>query len=145
MTAHFPVFLLIGNLVLAAWIYAAGKEFAENRRDGAAADLLIWANLCPLVRIRGRHDRYLTIKEGLHDAGVAAFAATAGLSEREQKILNYIFHGRGNRHIIKLPGISYHTVKHHLTSIYRKSGCRNRMDIVEHCRRGYLRGDCIYV
>jgi DNA-binding NarL/FixJ family response regulator len=68
----------------------------------------------------------------------AATRAAAGLPEdsllhltgRERTVAHAALEGRTNQEIADTLGISDRTVKHHLTSIFRKSGVRNRTELV---------------
>lgn len=52
------------------------------------------------------------------------------ISEREKEIIQLILNGKGNNEIKELLFISYHTVKNHLSNIYRKLNVRNRHELV---------------
>lgn len=60
---------------------------------------------------------------------------TEALTARERDVLVYVAEGHGNREIGELLGISEHTVKFHLASIYGKLGVGNRMEAVQHALR----------
>ena len=51
-----------------------------------------------------------------------------GLSPREAEILKRVAAGRSNREIAKELWLSEHTVKYHLTNVYRKLGVSGRTD-----------------
>jgi DNA-binding NarL/FixJ family response regulator len=51
-----------------------------------------------------------------------------GLSPRESEILKRVAAGRSNREIAKELWLSEHTVKYHLTNVYRKLGVSGRTD-----------------
>jgi len=57
------------------------------------------------------------------------------LTARERDVLAYVAEGHGNREIGQLLGISEHTVKFHLASIYGKLGVGNRTEAVQHALR----------
>jgi DNA-binding NarL/FixJ family response regulator len=59
------------------------------------------------------------------------------LTPREQEILELVAQGQSNRRIAATLGISEHTVKFHLASIYGKLGASTRTEAV---RRGLRRG-----
>jgi len=52
------------------------------------------------------------------------------LTKRELEILELILEGRSNREIDTRLFISYHTVKNHVTSIYRKLGVSSRYQLI---------------
>jgi DNA-binding CsgD family transcriptional regulator len=57
------------------------------------------------------------------------------LTARELDVLSHVAEGHGNREIGDLLGISEHTVKFHLASIYGKLGVGNRTEAVQHALR----------
>jgi DNA-binding NarL/FixJ family response regulator len=66
-------------------------------------------------------------------------AADQALTPREQELLRYLGEGLGNREIAHAMGLSDHTVKFHLRSIYAKLGVRTRTEAVSVAvRRGLL-------
>jgi DNA-binding CsgD family transcriptional regulator len=65
-------------------------------------------------------------------AGVPATPDGAGLTEREREILAAIAHGKTTKTISGELWLSEHTVKFHLTNIYRKLGVRNRSGAVRY-------------
>jgi DNA-binding NarL/FixJ family response regulator len=89
-------------------------------------------------QLRGR------IRAALDAAGIhAVFAdddadvANEELTARELDVLAALGDGLGNRAIAARLGISEHTVKFHLASIYGKLGASSRADAV---RRAFRRG-----
>jgi len=52
------------------------------------------------------------------------------ISEREKEIIQLIIDGKGNNDIKEQLFISYHTVKNHLTNIYKKLNVKNRHELV---------------
>ncbi|MDX6702004.1 MAG: hypothetical protein QOF26_2230 [Baekduia sp.] len=66
-------------------------------------------------------------------------APASELSPRERDVLALVASGATNREIASTVHLSPHTVKEHLTSLYRKLGARNRTDAVQRAqRRGLL-------
>lgn len=70
--------------------------------------------------------------------GLAAPSATAetaindiGLTERERELIPFIIDGLSNEEIGKRLFISPHTVKNHVTNIYRKTGVTNRIELLK--------------
>jgi DNA-binding NarL/FixJ family response regulator len=55
-------------------------------------------------------------------------ARQAGLSPRETQMLKRLAEGRSNREIARELWLSEHTVKYHLTNVYRKLGVRGRTE-----------------
>jgi DNA-binding NarL/FixJ family response regulator len=60
--------------------------------------------------------------------GAEAPALTIGLSPRETEILRRVAAGRPNKEIARELWLSEHTVKYHLTRIYKKIGVRGRTE-----------------
>ncbi len=69
----------------------------------------------------------------------AAQALTGPLSDRELEVLNLISEGQSNKLIAHSLGISEHTVKTHVASIFQKLGAGSRTEAVSHAiRRGLV-------
>jgi DNA-binding NarL/FixJ family response regulator len=64
-------------------------------------------------------------------------APVEALTERETQILQLLARGLANKQIAAALGISEHTVKFHVSSIYAKLGATNRTEAV---RKGLQRG-----
>jgi len=62
--------------------------------------------------------------------GLDGLARDAGISEREKEIILLVASGLDNREIGKKLFISPKTVKNHMTSIYAKTGAKNRVQLV---------------
>lgn len=62
---------------------------------------------------------------------------SAALTERESQVLQWLGRGLANKQIAAQLGISEHTVKFHISSIYTKLGVANRAEVV---RVGVQRG-----
>jgi two-component system, NarL family, nitrate/nitrite response regulator NarL len=52
-----------------------------------------------------------------------------GLTERQREILGAVVQGLNNREIAKQFAISEHTVKHHLTQVFNKTGVSTRLEL----------------
>ncbi len=65
---------------------------------------------------------------GLSGSPGGRSAREAGLSARETEILKRVASGRSNREIAGELWLSEHTVKYHLTNVYRKIGVKGRTD-----------------
>lgn len=69
----------------------------------------------------------------------AQVADSGELTPRERELLRFLGEGCGNREIAAAMGLSDHTVKFHLRSIYAKLGARTRTEAVSLAvRRGLL-------
>ena len=53
----------------------------------------------------------------------------ASLTEREWQIVQMVAEGENNKHIATKLDISERTVKHHLTTIFRKTGTKDRLNL----------------
>lgn len=70
---------------------------------------------------------------------LAAYLQEFGLTPREQEIVALIRRGKDNRQMSDELFVSIHTVKHHVTAIFRKLKVRNRIqlvNLVSHLRGG---------
>ena len=65
--------------------------------------------------------------------GLGEESLTEALTAREKEILQHMAEGLANKQIALLLGISEHTVKFHLSSLYVKLGISSRTEAV---RRG---------
>lgn len=62
------------------------------------------------------------------------------LSEREMEVLDCVVHGKSNKEIASLLGISHQTVKNHVTAILRKFGVEDRTQaVVFALKRGWVK------
>ncbi len=68
-------------------------------------------------------------------AGVSETTAPFGLTLRESEILPLLLEGASNEEIGEKLHISPHTVKNHITVIYRKTGTENRFDLLKTLKR----------
>jgi DNA-binding CsgD family transcriptional regulator len=64
------------------------------------------------------------------DADLALFLREFGLTEREIQIVGLICRGRDNRALADELYVSIHTVKHHVTAIFRKLKVKSRLQLV---------------
>jgi DNA-binding NarL/FixJ family response regulator len=75
----------------------------------------------------------------LFAAAAALAARDAGLTPKQQTILNLLSAGLSNKDIAKELWVSEQTVKFHLTSIYRTLGVRSRLEAIAQAReRGLI-------
>jgi DNA-binding NarL/FixJ family response regulator len=51
------------------------------------------------------------------------------LSEREQQVAELVGRGMSNKEIAELMNITVRTVKAHLSSVFVKTGCRDRLEV----------------
>ncbi len=85
------------------------------------------------VRVTGEGD---TPEEAqLGEAAPDALVVFEPLTTRERDVLEWLALGLSNRAIAERLGISEHTVKFHVTSIYGKLGVSSRAEAVRHAAR----------
>ncbi len=102
--------------------YMLGENFRQAVSTVAAGQL--W--LMPSILNRFiQNMAAVPIAEDQADA--AAF--WAAVSKREKEVALYIAKGFSNQEIADAMFVSLRTVKGHLTSIYGKTGCRDRMEL----------------
>ncbi|HSG28464.1 MAG TPA: helix-turn-helix transcriptional regulator, partial [Candidatus Krumholzibacterium sp.] len=93
---------------------------------------LLYPNLVPLIWVQ----RYLLPWFRAYSArtseamDLTGITARYGLSPRESEILGLIMQGKSNRDMEESLFISYHTVKNHVYSIYRKLGVKSRFELL---------------
>ncbi len=63
---------------------------------------------------------------------------TFGLTERERRVVDLVVAGHTNREISQKLTVSQDTVKHHLTSIFDKTGASNRLELALFALYGQL-------
>ncbi len=72
-----------------------------------------------------------SVKAVLHDRGIISHdGVTGGISGREQEIIECVCQGLRNTEIAGRLGLSPHTVKAHLTRIFRKLNIRSRSKLM---------------
>jgi DNA-binding NarL/FixJ family response regulator len=83
----------------------------------------------------GQPDVNVVQADGTHEEAVAPEALTV----REQEVLELLVEGLSNRRAAGRLGISEHTVKFHVASIYGKLGASSRADVIRRAaRRGLI-------
>ncbi|SNY41340.1 transcriptional regulator, LuxR family [Arsukibacterium tuosuense] len=65
-------------------------------------------------------------------------AATAQLTRQEKRIIGLVAEGARNKEIAELLNISAHTVKAHLSAIFRKTQARNRVELLRWLQQSNL-------
>jgi len=97
-----------------------------------AAAVFLYANIVPFLWSGIYFTGHLGSRLEAMDVReqMAALEKQFNLTKRELEILALMLEGRNNKEINTLLFISYHTVKNHVTSIYRKLGVRNRYQLI---------------
>jgi DNA-binding CsgD family transcriptional regulator len=73
-------------------------------------------------------------------ASYGEFSARNGLSPREAEVLRLLLEGQSYKEMMGSLSISMPTVKSHVGSIYRKTGCNNKMQLSLLFTSGFSRG-----
>jgi DNA-binding CsgD family transcriptional regulator len=96
------------------------------------AVVFLYTNFVPFLWTRFYFTKYLGhgFRAQDHRQRLAEVAEKFTLSARELEILELILEGRNNKEIDAQLFISYHTVKNHVTSIYRKLKVKNRYQLI---------------
>jgi DNA-binding NarL/FixJ family response regulator len=129
-----PALIVLGDDEVAGRLAdRAGDAWGVLPRDATGAELraAVAAVAEGLVVVPPTAARGLARSEGDDDEGPEPLTA------REREVLELASHGLSNRDVASSLGISEHTVKFHLASIYGKLGAGSRTDAV---RRGLRRG-----
>jgi len=81
--------------------------------------------------------RYFNLKTGISQdpKGLDDFAKKHSISKRENEILCLILDGLDSRTIGEKLFLSDRTVRNHISSIYRKVGCKNRVELIKKIAR----------
>jgi len=75
--------------------------------------------------------RFMSGRQGMFDGPVPdLFVKAFNISDREREIIRFILQGRTEAHIGDLLFISRRTVVNHVYNIYRKTGVRNRVQLI---------------
>jgi DNA-binding CsgD family transcriptional regulator len=84
----------------------------------------------------GRSPIAVSIEPTSPDDRAALFARCAGLSARETEILRRLAAGADTRALAARLFLSEYTVQDHLKSIFVKTGCRTRLELIAHATGG---------
>jgi len=119
------------------------KQIVEALQLGArgillkhlASEIIIKAIRCVLagqywVERDSSSDLVHALLEIVPTQGAPARKQDFGLTAREKEVITMIAAGYTNNDIAQKFGISSHTVKHHLTSIFDKLGVSNRLELL---------------
>ncbi len=107
---------------------AARRMLREPARPGTTVCTTIGDRDIEMAPIRGeRPDELLIrIREVREGADIAYFQQQTELTQREAEVLLWISHGKSNRTISEILGISPRTVNKHLQQIFNKLGVETR-------------------
>jgi len=94
--------------------------------------VLLYANVCPALWIKKWYGPFLLSQREIKPDYLHSFSGSFGLTGREEEILFHVLMGHSNKSIEQSLNISYHTVKNHLSNIFRKCGNQNRLELVRH-------------
>jgi DNA-binding CsgD family transcriptional regulator len=92
----------------------------------------IYSNLVPIIWVRIFFTRFIGsgFKAQNHQQKLELIIEKYSISKRELEILRLMLEGCNNKEIEQQLFISYHTVKNHVSSLYRKLGVRNRYQLL---------------
>jgi DNA-binding NarL/FixJ family response regulator len=113
------------------------EELIEVIRHIVAGKYVIGGTVLGEIELNSWLDKHLEEGLGAHrEAGEPLHP----LSNREMEVLSYVTQGMSNKEIANLLGISYQTVKNHVTSILRKLSVDDRTQAAVYAlRRGWFR------
>ncbi len=94
--------------------------------------VLFYANGCPVLWIKKWYGPFLLSQREIKPDHLRSFSGSFRLTGREEEILFHVLTGHSNKSIEQSLNISYHTVKNHLSNIFRKCGNQNRLELVRH-------------
>jgi len=126
-------FIMIGSLfvfpfiVVSEFAPAVLRAFLPDEVKGSVSlplAYLVWSVSYLLSWFRG----YIRPKTASEDS-YRGFSALFGLSPRETDVVRLLLGGRSYKEIMSSLGISMPTVKSHVSSIYRKTSCNNKMQL----------------
>lgn len=126
--------LLVGDTL--GLIRAANRQSHQWARARAASDLATAVDAAAATAPLEKSPRAEPVAlprppatELAADDDLRTISTWAGLSEREQRIAQFVAQGLTNRQIATRSECSVHTVNYHLRSIFRKLGIRSRIEI----------------
>jgi DNA-binding CsgD family transcriptional regulator len=127
------------SLTVLIAVTAAARQTPFGRTTAGRvlpAGLVFLVNVPALVYLRGALASWASspTPEPMETGGLDRLAGETGLSDREKEIVRLIALGLDTREIGKTLFIAPKTVKNHLTSIYAKTGVRNRVQLANRLR-----------
>ena len=129
----FALFYIICNsLSLLALIFIMQINMPQLLRWSIQLFILFLFILTPFLWIKFIFIKYAQTMSRLMSSSVHLISLYTkyNISTREQEIIQFIIDGKGNNEIKEKLFISYHTVKNHLSNIYRKLNVKNRHELV---------------
>ena len=133
MSKLFALFYIICNsLSLLALLFIMQINMPELLRWAIQLFILFLFILTPFLWIKFVFIKYAQTMSRLINSNVLleSIYNKYNISEREKEIIQLIIDGKGNNKIKEELFISYHTVKNHLSNIYRKLNVKNRHELV---------------
>ena len=129
-----PVLALVGEAVGSGVLADLEQDGVSVLSDGVSRDQLQAALRAVASGLAVRDPAV-----GSHLPRVPQVSSSEHLTPRERELLRFLGEGLGNREIAEALGLTDHTVKFHLRSIYSKLGVRSRTEAVSVAvRRGML-------
>jgi DNA-binding NarL/FixJ family response regulator len=129
-----PVLALVGEEVSSGVLADLEQDGVSVLSDGVSRDQLQAALRAVASGLAVRDPAVSS-----HRPRVPQVSSSEHLTPRERELLRFLGEGLGNREIAEALGLTDHTVKFHLRSIYSKLGVRTRTEAVSVAvRRGML-------
>ncbi len=91
-------------------------------------------------RDMNRMQRQIDVASGNYASQLQTLFEEWGLSNSERDVTTYVMKGFSNAEVAELRGTTAATVKSQLNSIYRKSGCANRQQLISFLVEDMLSG-----
>ena len=108
---------------------AGADDFLSKPLEGA----VLRARARAMLRVRGQYGELRVSpkdEETLLGARRARLIESAGLSEREKEVLDFVLLGRAHQDIATALGISERTSKFHQANLLKKLGAESRLDLL---------------
>lgn len=123
-------YILCNSLSLLALVFIMQINMPQLLRWAIQFFILFLFILTPFLWIKLVFIKYAQTMSRLMNSNVSSLYPKYNISAREQEIIHFIIDGKGNNEIKEELFISYHTVKNHLSNIYRKLNVKNRHELV---------------
>ncbi|MBE9511525.1 MAG: helix-turn-helix transcriptional regulator [Bacteroidetes bacterium] len=123
-------YILCNSLSLLALVFIMQINMPQLLRWSIQLFILFLFILTPFLWIKFVFIKYAQTMSRLMNSNVSSLYTKYNISAREQEIIQFLINGKGNNEIKEELFISYHTVKNHLSNIYRKLNVKNRHELV---------------
>ena len=125
-------YILCNSLSLLALVFIMQINMPQLLRWAIQLFILFLFILTPFLWIKFVFIKYAQTMSRLMNSNIhlSSLYTKYNVSAREQEIIQFIIDGKGNNEIKEELFISYHTVKNHLSNIYKKLNVKNRHELV---------------